>query len=201
MHSDPHHDPAEKFHPKQIVLTLLLTSLTVLFVALSVAYVYSRVQYQLPPVRLPWLFFFNTLILIGSHWTLSKAFRAYTEDDTEEYRRQLSATLLLSVVFLLLQGLAWAQLYQDALLPKSDLSTSYMYALSILHFLHVIGGIPFLVAFTLTAYTRMREPVSVLLYFADPDKRRHLRLLIRYWQFLGLLWVYLLLFLGVNMFF
>jgi cytochrome c oxidase subunit III len=41
--------------------------------------------------------------------------------------------------------------------------------------------------------------VSVLIYFSDPDKRLGLLLLARYWHFLDLLWIYLVLFLGLNM--
>lgn len=201
MARDPHFDPAENYHPKHVVLTLLLISLSVLFLALSVGYMYSRFQYDLPSIRMPWLFFFNTLILLGSHWCLKRACLAYRQDDRVEYRRHLVGTLVLSLVFLVLQGLAWAQLYQEALWPKSDLSTAYLYALSVLHFIHVIGGIPFLTGFTITAYSKLREPISELIYFSDPSRSRHLRLLFRYWQWLGLLWIYLLLFLGANMFF
>jgi len=170
-----------------------------LFLALSGAYLYSRFQHDLPPIRLPWLFFVNTVVLLGSSWTLLRAQRAYREDDTTDYQRQLYATLALSMIFLILQALAWAQLFQQRLFVDSDLATSYVYALSILHFLHVIGGIPFLAWFAWQARTRMKEPVSVLIYFSDPDKRLGLLLLARYWHFLDLLWIYLVLFLGLNM--
>lgn len=190
-----------RFHPQHVVLMLVLTGLSMLFAALSAAYLYSRFQHSLPPIRLPWLFFFNTLILLASSWTLIRAHRAYLEDDTQDYQRQLVATLALSLVFLGLQFMAWGQLYQEQLTINSDLSMSYVYALSILHFLHVIGGIPFLALFVYQAYQRMKEPVSVLVYFSDPDKRRHLRLLTKYWHFLDILWIYLVLFLGINMLF
>lgn len=188
-----------RFHPHNVLLTLLLAGLSMLFLALSAAYLYSRIQQNLPSIRLPWLFFSNSVILIASSWTLIRAEKAYLEDDTTGYRRYLSGTLLLSLIFLGLQIIAWGQLYQDDLFIDSNLSTSYVYALSILHFLHVIGGIPFLAIFTWTAFHRMKEPVSVLVYFSDPSKRRSLRLLGKYWHFLDLLWIYLVLFLGINM--
>lgn len=188
-----------RFHPHNVLLTLLLAGLSMLFLALSAAYLYSRIQSELPAIRLPWLFFTNTLILLASSWTLIRSEKAYLEDDTMSYRRHLAGTLVLSLIFLVLQFLAWGQLYQEQLFIHSDLSTSYVYALSILHFLHVLGGIPFLMAFTWTAFVRMKEPVSVLVYFSDPSKRRRLKLLGRYWHFLDILWIYLVLFLGINM--
>lgn len=190
-----------RFHPRHVMLVLLLAGLGMLFAALSAAYLYSRFQHDLSPIRLPWLFLVNALVLMGSSWTLLRATRAYREDDTLTYQRQLYATLTLSLVFLIMQALAWGQLYQRRLTVEADLSTSYVYALSFLHFLHVAGGIPFLVRFAWRARTRLQEPVSVLLYFADPDKRLGLLLLTRYWHFLDLLWIYLVAFLGLNMLF
>lgn len=190
-----------RFHPHNVLLTLLLAGLSMLFLALSAAYLYSRIQQELPPIRLPWLFFTNTVILLASSWTLIRAEKSYLDDDTSGYRRYLSSTLILSLLFLGLQVIAWGQLYQEQRYIHSDLSTSYVYALSILHFLHVLGGIPFLATFTWTAFNRMKEPVSVLVYFSDPSKRRRLRLLGKYWHFLDILWIYLVLFLGINMLF
>jgi cytochrome c oxidase subunit 3 len=52
--------------------------------------------------------------------------------------------------------------------------------------------------FAITAYKRMKEPVSVLIYFSDPAKKRKLNLLTTYWHFLDALWIYLVLFFLIN---
>ncbi len=190
-----------RFHPQYIMLTLLLAGLSMLFLALSAAYLYTRIQHQISPIQLPGLFFFNTLILLFSSYTLIQAKMAYEKDETNRYQHFLVSTLCLSLAFLGLQFIAWQQLYNEELYINADLSTSYVYALSLLHFVHVLGGIPFLLAFVLAAYQRLKEPVSVLVYFSDPDKKRFLRLLTIYWHFLDLLWIYLVVFLGLNMVF
>ncbi len=183
------------------MLTLLLMGLSMLFLALSVAYVYSRVQHDLPPIRLPWLFGVNTLILLTSSWTLIQAEKAYLADLTVVYQRHLMATLLLSFLFLLMQMMAWYHLFQQEIFMQTNVSSAYVYALSILHFIHVIGGLPFLIWFVIQAHRKMQEPVSVLLYFSDDQKRSSLKLLTKYWHFLDLLWIFLILFLGINMLF
>ena len=61
------------FHPYNILLFLLLFGVTALFLSLSAAFIYTRVQADLPPVQLPWIFILNTLVLIGSSWTLIQA--------------------------------------------------------------------------------------------------------------------------------
>ncbi len=189
----------DRFHPQYVMLGLLLAGLSMLFLALSAAYLYARFEANLRPVRLPWLFFPNVLVLLTSSWTLLKAEMAFREDDAPAYRRQLSATFVLSVLFLFIQVVAWGQLYQMGLGLTSDLSTSYVYAMTILHFIHVSVGIPWLARFTWRAWRRLETPVNELVYFSDPVRYRHLRLLSRYWHFLDILWVYLVLFLGLNM--
>ncbi len=186
------------FHPKNVILTLLLTSLTMLFLAMTAAFVYTRVQSDLPPIKLPLLFLLNTGILLGSSYTMILARRAYLADDTAAYTRMLWYTLGLSFFFLSMQCLAWYQLFSQQIYITSDNSAGYLYVISGLHFAHVIGGIPFLGVFLYRARKYMKEPVSVLVYFSDPAKRLNLRLLTMYWHFLDALWIYLVLFFFVN---
>lgn len=186
------------FHPHNIYLMLLLFSLSVLFLSLSGAFVYTRVQNGLPPVKLPWLFAFNTVILLGSSWSMMQAKKAYQADQTERYQGMLVLTIVLSFIFMFAQYLAWVQLFNREILITTDPSAGYLYVISALHFAHVIGGLPFLGLFLWKAYKYMKEPVSVLVYFSDPEKRLRLRLLTIYWHFLDILWIYLVVFFYVN---
>ena len=186
------------FHPYNIALALLLFSLTILFLALSAAFIYSRVQSDLPPVKLPLIFLFNTLILLASSYTMVRAKRAYREDDTRGYQRMLLVTVIISCVFLVAQIIGWRAMFTQNITMNSDVSASYLYLISGLHFAHVIAGLPFLGVFLYQAYRYMREPVSVLVYFSDPAKRLKLRLLTIYWHFLDGLWIYLVLFFFIN---
>ena len=185
-------------HPQFIVLYLLLASLSFLFLGFSMAYLYNRVQNGLPPIELPSLFYFNTLILIASTYLLKLTKKAYLDDDTESYQKLLWGILSLTLLFLVLQVCAWLQLQNNNVsLTGSNMGT-YLYVVSGLHFAHVVGGLPFLVYFIHIAYKRMKEPVSVLIYFSDPDKKRGLDLLTIYWRFLDYLWIYLVLCFLIN---
>lgn len=188
------------FHPLNIIMSLILIGLSMLFLALSVAYVYSRVQNKVPPIHLPYLFLINTLILVGSSFTLIRAQKAYEEDDTSAYKLNLGFTLLLSILFMVAQCFAWYQMVEENNSISSSNSAGYIWAISILHLIHVLGGIPFLAIFYYVAIKRMKEPVSVLVYFSDPLKKLKLKLLTKYWHFLDLLWIYLVLFFYVNYF-
>gem|GEM_PF-52786 len=186
------------FHPYNVLLFLVLFSITALFLAFSVAFIYTRMQSDLPPVQLPPIFLFNTLILIGSSGTLIWAKRSFKADNTRQYQQALLATMILSVLFLIVQFIGWRQLFTQEIFIHTDNSASYLYVISGLHFAHVIAGLPFLGVFLWQAYKRMKEPVSVLVYFSDPEKRLKLRLLTIYWHFIDGLWIYLVLFFWIN---
>jgi len=187
------------FHPYSILMSLSIIGLSILFIAITVAYIYNRVQVQsLEPVHVPKAFLFNTLVLLASSFSLLKAKQYYQDDNTELYQRSLLITLLLSIAFLVLQLFAWYSLFiMNIGFAHSNLA-SYLYILSGLHFLHVIAGLPFLILFYRTSLIKMKEPVSVLIYFSDPYKKLKLKLLTLYWHFLDILWVYLVLFLSIN---
>ncbi|MEM9837070.1 MAG: cytochrome c oxidase subunit 3 [Bacteroidota bacterium] len=188
------HEDNFAFHPHNVYLTLLLISLSILFFTLTASFIYTRIQNELPPLRLPWLFLFNTVILLGSSYTINLAKRKYLEDDTQGYQNALWYTIGLSIVFMALQCVAWYQLFSQQIYIHSDVSAGYLYVISFLHFLHVIAGLPFLGIFLYRARKYMKEPVSVLVYFSDPEKRLSLRLLSLYWHFLDGMWIYLIIF-------
>lgn len=186
------------FHPKNVMLFILLFGLAFLFLALTVSYVYIRVTNDVPPVQVPFLFVLNTVILLASSWTMMRAKRAYLKDNTEGYQQNLRITMLLSVFFTVMQGIAWWWLFQNNVLLSSSTTTSFLYVISFVHLAHVLAGLPFLYKFSKSAKKNMVDPVTVLVYFSDPEKRLGLRLLTIYWHFLDALWVYLVLFFAIN---
>lgn len=186
------------FHPYNVLLSLLLLGITALFLSLSIAFIYTRVQNNLPPLKLPNIFILNTLILIASSGCMVWANNSYKEDNTTDYQKALIATIVLSLIFMAAQFYGWHLLFQQEIFINSDNSASYLYVISGLHFAHVIAGLPFLISFLRNAYLHMKEPVSVLVYFSDPEKRLRLRLLTIYWHFLDGLWIYLVLFFWIN---
>lgn len=186
------------FHPKNVMLFILLFGLAFLFLALTIAYVYIRVTNAVPPVQVPALFVVNTLILLASSWTMMQARRCYLADNTRGYQQNLLITILLSVFFTAMQTIAWYLLFQQNVHLNSSTTTGFLYVISFVHLAHVLGGLPFLIRFYRAAKKYMIDPVTVLVYFSDPEKRLGLRLLTIYWHFLDILWVYLVLFFAIN---
>ena len=187
-------------HPYSIMMYLLLAGLTMIFFGLSAAYLYTRVTMGAVPIKIPFLFIANTLVLTGSSWMLRRAKTAYKADDTEGYQQSLWGTFILTLVFMTLQYMGWNMLWAANPNLNNSVMVDYVWAISIIHLLHILGGLPFFIIFIVTAYRRMKEPVSVLVYFSDPIKQLRLRLLSLYWQFLDYLWLYLMVFFWGNYF-
>ena len=198
MSEDTQYKRSLVYHPYIIMLTLILIGVVMAFIALSASYIYSRVQNPSPPIKLPSLFYLTTLILLGSSGTMMWAKRCYQADDTQKYQMALLSTIILSVIFMIIQYFAWRQLFNSGILITHSTLTSHLYLICTLHFMHVLAGLPVLILFLRAAYLKMKEPVSVLVYFSDPEKRLKLRLLTIYWHFLDGLWIYLMLFFLLN---
>lgn len=184
---------------QKILLFLLLLSLSVLFIAFSFGYVYTRRQNAVDGVYLPPIFIINSFILMASSFYINKANKAYQEDQTKLYQKSLAITMALTVFFMIAQLMAWIY-YKNVLFGENiGNGVNYLYAISGLHFAHIVGGLPFLAVFLFNAFTKMKEPMTVLIYFSDPLKRLRLQLLTIYWHFLDGLWIFLVLFFLLNM--
>jgi cytochrome c oxidase subunit 3 len=186
------------FHPYRIMMTLFLAGLTMLFLALTGSYVYSRIQNGLPAISVPWLFLVNTIVLLASSYTMVQARKFYENDNTDGYKKALLATIFLTLLFMVSQFVAWQMMLADNISIVTSNASGYIYAISYIHLAHVLGGLPFLLLFYWAAHRRMKEPVSVLIYFSDPLKRLKLSLLTQYWHFLDILWIYLVVFFWIN---
>lgn len=185
-------------HPSFIMMFLILAGITALFLGFSGAYLYNRIQQDIPPVELPTLFYYNSMLLLASSGTLIWAKKAYRNDLTLQYKLALAFTLLLTTTFLIAQIFAWNQMQSQEIFINYSNMASYLYVISGIHFVHVVAGIPFLVYFLFIAISKMKTPVSVLIYFSDLSKKRKLDLLNIYWHFLDGLWIYLILFFLLN---
>jgi len=185
-------------HPYKIMLFFLLISVSMLFLGVMAAYIYQRIEKGIEPVRLPYVFIANAFLLLASSYTLNLAKKAYQKDQTEKYKVFLIMTLGFTLLFMVAQAASWQWMYNIGIFPQSGPGGQYIMAFAVLHFVHIFAGLPFFILFTRAAFLRMKEPVSVLIYFADPEKQLKLRLLTVYWHYLDVLWWILVLFFTFN---
>ena len=181
------------FHPHKIFMLLSILALFLVFFFTVLSYIYILVTSDMPPIELPWLFLFNTVFLLASSYSIRKVASMYKIDNTSGYQTWLWITLGFALLFIIFQFLGWSHLNDAGLYLSSPTqnTTSFLWVVSILHLVHVLGGLVPLLIFIYVSTQRMKDPVSVLIYFSDPEKKLRLRMLSYYWHFLDLLWIFL----------
>lgn len=193
----PYQQRSFSVHPSSILLVLILLGVTALFGALSFAYLYTRVDKGMESIRVPLLFVFNTLVLAFSSFGIHQCRRYFTLRQETQCLRWGVITMVATILFLVLQGIAWSQLLTNQQLPGTSGGHGYLYAISILHFLHVFAGLPFLFRILVPLVVSIREG-NAPLFFIDEDQQRRLKHTAWYWHFIDLVWVYVMLFLLLN---
>lgn len=142
--------------------------------------------------RLPAILFLNSAIVLLSSVTLevSGARHATTAGLPGQQQRAdlvvsphalrwITVTLLLGLLFLAGQIIAWRQLVAQGLSLASSPSSAFFYLLTVLHALHLAGGLVAL------QYVRVR-----LHRTTGPSPASALRGATLYWHFMTVLWLY-----------
>lgn len=144
------------------------------------------------PFTLPPILYFNTLLLLASSVTLEVSrrriaiFLGSSNRREQSPARWLYLTMFLGLLFVAGQYVAWQQLRAHGLYLATNPSSSFFYLLTAVHAIHVLGGLGGL------AYVIHKLRKSALL-------RSQLVAAARYWHFMGILWLYLLLLLWMKL--
>ncbi|OWY19174.1 cytochrome oxidase subunit III [Sphingobacteriales bacterium UPWRP_1] len=183
----------QRIHPKKFALWLGIGTVIMMFAGLTSAFIVRRaagnwVEFELPP-----LFYFSTLVIGLSSIALFFAEKAYKANRHLQYRNLLGLTLVGGITFIILQYAAWMQLASYGILLRGNPSGSFVYVISGLHAAHVLGGVVLLGFFFVRAIPKP-DPVQELLSEINPERSLGIEMLSVYWHFVGILWLYLLLF-------
>jgi heme/copper-type cytochrome/quinol oxidase subunit 3 len=166
-------------------VTIFLVSLSVLFLASLVGYLVVRLRAdEWGPGggdRYPEGLWISTLVILAASVTVHRALRAARLGDGRGTYRMLLTTLALGAAFLLLQTINWIQLASDGITARTGLYGFTFYIFTVLHALHVVGGIIPLVASTRRA---RRGGYSV-------DDHAGVLHVAMYWHFLDAVWMVL----------
>jgi cytochrome c oxidase subunit 3 len=174
-----------KIHPHKFTLWVGIGSIIMMFAGLTSAYIVKRNQANWVTFDLPVAFWYSTAAILLSSLTVYLATKAFKERAMARYRQLMLATLLLGIVFIVLQIIGFSQLWKSGITLKANVSYSFLYVIVGLHGAHVVGGIIALVLMSLKAFSIKTRTYS----FVPVD------LISTYWHFVDLLWIYLLLFL------
>ncbi len=178
--------------PASTGIWVALAAITMSFAAFTSALIVRQGTAPLVHITLRPVLYLNTLLIIASSFTLEIArrriasFMGGVRNQAAGPARWLYITLFLGLLFVAGQTFAWIQLKSQGFGLATNISYSFFYVLTVAHALHVFGGLGGLVR----VIGKLNQ--SVL-------RRSTLDATSRYWHFMGVLWVYLLLLLWMKL--
>lgn len=176
-------------HPLKFAMWLFIVTIGMLFAAWTSAYLVKRAEPGWSEVQIPSIFWINTTIILTSSVTMFWAQRAARRDSLETVKLALGITTILGVAFLFGQWMAWGRLVQlNEYFIGGNVSHSFLYVLTGVHGLHILGGVIFLIIVF----------VSTFKYQVHSKNMLQIELCSTFWHFLDVLWLYLFIFLLVN---
>ncbi|GAA4098351.1 cytochrome c oxidase subunit 3 [Mucilaginibacter panaciglaebae] len=177
---------------KKFVMWIFIFTSFMLFAALTsgfIVYVGGSSAHGLH-VMLPVSFRYSTIVLIASSVTLFLASKAAKRLDFGKQTGLLWATIGLGVLFLVLQVYGWYTLAykMHIYLVDPNATRSFVYVMTFLHLLHIIGGLAWLISALSGSIKRI------------PQVRNLYRMEMTsiFWHFLDIIWIYLYVFLLLN---
>lgn len=162
---------------KTFMMWLAILTSFIMFVALSSILFLVNIDFILPPT-----FLFSTMVLLLSSISLHISNVSLKHLNFQKQKKYLWITIILGLLFLLLQVQAWLEMIDYGLLISTG-KMGIVYILTGLHFLHILAGIA-LHLYTLISLNgtpgqviKMRTKIGTI-----------------FWHFLDFLWLYLYLF-------
>lgn len=182
-----------RMEPVKLNLIIFMGSSFMLFAAFVSAYIVAKPDGikadNWTEFDLPRNFLFSTIAVVISSITIFLAYKAAKQDEIKRNQMLIWATLFLGLAFTVFQYLGWKEMIAQKLYfvneNSGDISASYVYVITFFHWLHLFGGLVAL--FILGLKSRALQ--------VHKKNMKFMSVLHTYWHFVGLLWIYLYLFL------
>ncbi|MFE3846479.1 heme-copper oxidase subunit III [Flavobacterium sp. LB3P45] len=173
----------------KLLLLFAMVSMIMMFAGLTSAYVVSKSRTDwLKDFQLPTAFYFSTLVIIGCSVTFHLAKKAIQKDNQSATTKFLLSTLVLGILFVILQFVGFEQIVENGYYftgSESSITTTFLYVVTVVHLIHLAGGV---ISLLIIIYNHFKQKYN-------SSQTLGIELGAMYWHFLDLLWVYLFLFL------
>jgi len=200
MSSKSTKDPKEdNFFGTSIILYLILAAITFLFAGVMGAYMYNRFTVTLPPIHIPNLFYLSTVVILAVSYLCQRVLTFFDKGDFAKLNNYWIYILIGLFIFGLMQYFGWNELIRSGYPASSNNSIGYLFALSALHLIHILGGLPFHLKENWRHYLiKKKDDFAALEYLSQQSNRERLLLICKYWHYLDILWLVLMIFFGIN---
>lgn len=176
---------------KKFNLWLGMIGMFMMFAALSsgfIVYTAGGVDKGIKTL-LPDAFIYSTLLIILSSVTMQLAYAAARKTQFNRQKLLLAVTLVLGLGFFAVQLYAWGVLTsRGVVFVNNNASQSFIYVFTGMHLAHILAGIIVLVRALVGRISGVNQVSNVF----------RMDLAALFWHFLGILWIYIYVFLLLN---
>lgn len=181
-----------KMHPKKFALMLLIIGMVMLFAGLTSAFLVRKAEGNWLNFNLPVHFIYSTVAVLVGSLTMYLAYRSAKNDNILMVQILMGLTLISGLAFVYFQYEGFLNLADRGIYfapPRGSegglVSGSFVLTLVGMHLLHLLGGLIFVTVVF----------VKSLLYKVHKKNTLSISMCNTYWHFVGILWIYLYLFL------
>lgn len=178
----------QKDKASKTMLIFAMGSIVMVFAGLTSAYVISKNRPDwLSDFELPQAFLWSTIVMLLSSVTFHLAKKAISKDNRQTTSLMLAITLILGLLFVVLQFVGFGQVVDAGYFftgSQSTITTSFLYVVVLAHISHLAGG---LISLLIVIYNHYKQKYN-------SGQSLGIELGAMFWHFLDFLWLYLFLF-------
>ena len=173
---------------KKMMLLFSMLSIAMTFAGLTSAYIVSKSRPDwLKDFELPFAFVVSTVVIILSSISIYIAKKGVKNNEVSKTTLWLLITFVLGIIFVISQFSGFNELIGLGYFftgAQSTITTSFLYVLTVLHLAHLFAGLIVLIVVTINNYKNKYK-----------TEKLGFELAVTFWHFLGILWLYLFVFL------
>lgn len=173
---------------KKMMLWFAIISLSMAFAGLTSAYVVSAERPDwIVDYTIPTAFYISLAVIILSSITIHFAKTNIQKENNKKGMYLLLSTFVLGIIFIILQFVGFSEFVRTGYYftgSESNITTSYIYLIVLLHVVHIVGG---LLALLVVIYNHFKLKYT-------NGRTLGIEQAATFWHFVDGLWIYLFLF-------
>ena len=177
----------QRIHPHRFIMWIAIGSIVMMFAGMTSAYIVKKNQGNWLAIELPIVFWYSTAVILVSSVTMYLANTALKAGKTSFYKTLITITAILGIVFISMQWEDFKDLETRGIAligPQSNSASSFLFVITGLHMLHVLGGVIALIVTFFRSFWGQEGQTNLV-----PTQ-----IVATYWHFVDVLWIYLFIF-------
>ena len=177
----------QRIHPHRFIMWIAIGSIVMMFAGMTSAYIVKKNQGNWLAIELPVVFWYSTAVILVSSVTMYLANTALKAGKISFYKSLITITAILGVTFVIMQWEGFKDLETRGIAligPQSNSASSFLFVITGLHMLHVLGGVIALIVTFFRSFWVQEGQTNLV-----PTQ-----IVGTYWHFVDVLWIYLFIF-------